>query len=342
MELQLQKEMSLNMELRTAVRLIEVGLGEFQNLGGANDFLHLPLQLLASGFERLMKVHICCGHLENHGSFPNFKYLKKPGHDLLKLKNLILEEYFQTNSPALYNDKVFLENNSDFEKLLDLLSEFGKYARYHNLDIVTESVKPSRDVEGEWRQFETSLVIQSKGILKRLLQFETNKQALQETSSKIVILLEQFIRAISRQFTLGKLGKLALQNSPMLFQFIIMDDNKLGTRDYRMITTYETSRERRVHTRTRLDERERKSNPNYRHLKIKKSEYKGNWPFYVDEVIVECRYKHWTIITIDNQDFALNGAAEGKYKLENPHDAGVAIYGSDYSEFRRIALQLFE
>lgn len=342
MELQIQKELSLNTELHTSVRLIEVGLGEFQNLGGANDFLHLPMQLLASGFERLLKVHICCGHLEIHGSFPSFKYLKKPGHDLLKLKNLILENYFQTNSPALSADKEFLEQNSDFETLLDLLSEFGKYARYHNLDIVTENAKPSRDVEGEWHQFETNLVIEKKGLLERLIKFETSKQASQEISSKIVILFEQFIRAISRQFTLGQLGKLAIQNSPILFPFIMMDDSKLGTRDYRMVTTYESTREKKVHIRTKKDERERKSNPNYRHLKITKSEYKDNWPFYADEVIVECRDKHWTVITIDNQDFALNGAAKGKFKLEDPHEAGTAIYGSDYSEFNRIALKLFE
>lgn len=31
--------------------------------------------------------------------------------------------------------------------------------------------------------------------------------------------------------------------------------------------------------------------------------------------------KHWCIVTIDGYDYALNGAAKGRYKLENPHDA---------------------
>lgn len=57
------KDIYLVDELQTAVRLIELGLGEFQNLTLENDFYHFPFQLLSSGFERLMKCHICFGIL---------------------------------------------------------------------------------------------------------------------------------------------------------------------------------------------------------------------------------------------------------------------------------------
>jgi len=53
------KEFSIDDELRTSIKLIELGFGEFQNLDMTNDFYHLPFQLLSSGFERLMKCHIC-------------------------------------------------------------------------------------------------------------------------------------------------------------------------------------------------------------------------------------------------------------------------------------------
>ena len=49
------KDIHLHDELFTAFKLIEIGLGEFQNLDLANDFYHLPFQLVSSGFERLMK-----------------------------------------------------------------------------------------------------------------------------------------------------------------------------------------------------------------------------------------------------------------------------------------------
>jgi len=59
------KELYLDDELRTAVRLIELGFGEFQNLDLANDFYYLPFQLLSGGFERLIKCHICLCQWEN-------------------------------------------------------------------------------------------------------------------------------------------------------------------------------------------------------------------------------------------------------------------------------------
>lgn len=65
------KDIYLDEELRTSIRLIELGFGELQNLDMVNDFYFLPFQLLSSGFERLMKCHICLGHHEAHNAYPN-------------------------------------------------------------------------------------------------------------------------------------------------------------------------------------------------------------------------------------------------------------------------------
>ena len=40
-------------------------------------------------------------------------------------------------------------------------------------------------------------------------------------------------------------------------------------------------------------------------------------------------------MTIENKDYALNGSAQGRYKLENVHEAGMAI-----EPFIQMALQL--
>ncbi|MFT7036343.1 MAG: hypothetical protein ACJA2S_004872 [Cyclobacteriaceae bacterium] len=44
--------------------------------------------------------------------------------------------------------------------------------------------------------------------------------------------------------------------------------------------------------------------------------------------------KHWCIVTIDGFDYALNGSAQGRYKLESPHETETAILGKSYSDFR--------
>ena len=71
------KQLYLNDELTTSIKLIKLGFGELQNLSMGNDFYYLPLQLLSSGFERLMKCYICFGHFEKEGCYPATKLFKK-------------------------------------------------------------------------------------------------------------------------------------------------------------------------------------------------------------------------------------------------------------------------
>jgi len=57
-------------------------------------------------------------------------------------------------------------------------------------------------------------------------------------------------------------------------------------------------------------------------------------------VIIECREKHWCTVEIDECDYALNGAAEGRYSLTSVHDAGMAKLGKSVGPFIDMALKL--
>jgi hypothetical protein len=121
----IQKELCMEDELRTSVNLIELGFGEYQNLDMTNDFYYVPFQLISSGFERLMKCHICLGYHEENNDYPDSRYLKncggRNGHDLIELKNKILTSYFSDqNIPALQEDTFFLENDTELAQLLYL------------------------------------------------------------------------------------------------------------------------------------------------------------------------------------------------------------------------------
>jgi hypothetical protein len=337
--------LDLSDELETAAKLIQLGFGEFQNLDRGNDFYYLPFQLLSSGFERLMKCHICLGHHERHNTYPDSKYLKscgvKGGHDLLELKQTIISSYFATHhDPVLQEDLDLLTKDKDLERLIHLLSEFGKYARYYNLDIVTSAQKPSIDVKMLWEKYENDIVTSNPKLLQKLSDSDTAEEVLDYTKRQILIKLEQFARAICRQFTIGRLGKKAQQFSGVLYTFIHLKDTELGNQNYRKETTRYKEKERKVHTRTLFDELQRKTNKRYRHAMVKKEEFDGDWPFYHDEVIIECREKHWCVVTIDNKDYALTGNAQGRYKLEGVHEAGMAIVGKSVDPFVKMALKL--
>lgn len=337
------RKLSLNEELNTSVRLIKLGFGEYQNLDMANDFYYLPFQLISSGFERLMKCYICLGHYEKEGKFPEPKLFRNIlGHDLVKLKRHITENYFQENSRALSEDLTFLKTNKDLEKLIELLSEFGKFARYFNLNVVTREVDPGIDVKASWEEYETSYVLNNKELLAKLSDFETRNEVLDSITRKIIEKLERFIRALSRQFTLGKLGALAQQYSPTIYDFLMLKDSELGTIDYRKNTTRYEQRDHKPHKRTIKDEFNRKKNKDYKSQLITKESFDGEWPFYADKVIIECRQKHWCVVTIDNYDYALNGAAKGRYKIEDVHEAGMAILGKSVGPFIDMALKLGE
>jgi len=339
------KDLYLYDELNSSSKLIKLGLGEFQNLDTVNDFYHLPFQLLSSGLERLMKCHICLGYFEEYGKYPEGKFLKKcggrNGHDLIELKNTILSRYFNSNEiPVLTSDNLYLIENNELEQLIYLLSEFGKYARYYNLDIVTSATKPSIDVQGLWKEYENKIVLNNPILLKKLSNIELEREVHDFVTQSIIEKLELFVRAITRQFTLGKLGKKALQFSGIYSDFILLRDNKIGTIDYRKNTTRYKQKEKKVYKRTVLDNLNRKINPEIKYLKISKSEFNGEWPFYHNEVTIECREKFWCTIEIEGNDYSLNGSATDRYKLEHVFDAGMAIRGKSIHPFIEMALEL--
>jgi len=316
----------------------------FRCLGPAKlEFYYLPFQLISSGFERFMKCYICLGYFEKKGDFPEPRlFRKKLGHDLIKLKNYITDNYFQENSKTLSDDFDYLKNDKDLEKLIGLLSEFGKFARYYNFNVVTGEVIPGIDVKAAWEEYENSFLLGNKKLLEKVSNFETSNEVLDAITRKIIVKLERFTRALSRQFTLGRLGNLAQQYSSSVYDFLTLKDSELGNIDYRKNTTRYERREHKPHKRTIEDDYNRKRNKDYKSQMITKDSFNGEWPFYADKVIIECRQKHWCVVTIDNYDYALNGAAKGRYKLEDVHEAGMALLGKSVEPFIDIALKLGE
>lgn len=236
------KKLCLLQELRSSLKLIKIGFGEVQKINMENDFYHLPLQVLSSGIERFLKCYLCLGFYEKNNQFPNHKQLKsfagKTGHGIVELKNEITKNYFllrHDKDELLREDKLFIENDQKLNKLLSLLSEFGKYARYHNLDIVTSNTKPSIDVEQQWKDFETQLLKENQPIYKRFFSMDVkfSNEGYDYINSRIISLLEKFMRGLSRQFTFVNLGKLAKSFSVDIFFLLTIKDEDLGKNIYK-------------------------------------------------------------------------------------------------------------
>jgi len=330
--------MALIQELETARELIKAGFGELQEIRMSNDFYHLPQQLLSSGLERLLKCYFCLVYEARNAAFPDKSFVKSIGHSLVDAKQMLVDDYFESNGiPLLVDDLDFLRNDTLLDQIISILSEFGKMARYYNLDIVVGNPNPPIDPSSEWERLETRVEDPSPYLKPDSLE-ALHRDYYPRVNAKIVAKLERFVRAVTMQFTLGKHGGRLKQLSPIVFDFIMLKEEAFGTTDYRRSVV------RNQQTKANWSKRSQKKALSSRwpsRLAVAAT-YDDKWPFRTDEVVVECRENMFCVVNIEGYDFALNGSAKTRFGYPDPHDAGVAILGRSVGPFIDLAFSLAE
>lgn len=330
--------MALIQELETARDLIKAGFGELQEIHLGNDFYHLPQQLLASGLERLLKCYFCLVYEARNGSFPDKAFLMSIGHSLTVAKQKLVDEYFDANGrPLLIADLDFLRNDGQLDGIINILSEFGKMARYYNLDIVAGSPNPPIDPSSEWARLETKIE-DPRPYLTPGSMDALYRDYYPRVNAKIVGLLERFVRAVCMQFTLGNHGGRLKQLSPSVFDFIMLKDEAFGTTDYRRSVA--RNQQTKANWSKRSKEKALKSK--WPSALAVASDYGDKWPFRVDEVVIECRNDMFCVVNAKGYDFALNTPAKTCFGYPDPHDSGVAILGRSVGPFIDLAFSLSE
>ena len=233
-----QQHVALGEEVRTSIKLIEAGLAHLQRIDGANDFYHLPMLLLANGFERLTKTIICLHHLPETGSYPTRKIFPtgRKGHDLVALLDDIISRCFGPDylkRPAASDDVEYLRADAQLRKLVHLLSNFGQAARYYHLDVVLGEDHETDSPEQTWQQLEME-VLQEKGAdwFDRLRAPANFSGIYGDITQDLVIRFEKFARALVRLFTIGDLGDEAKRHTGTIGPFLYLMDRDLGKRNY--------------------------------------------------------------------------------------------------------------
>jgi hypothetical protein len=330
--------LALTQEVEIARDLIKAGFGELQEIHIGNDFYHLPQQLLASGLERLLKCYFCLVYEARSGGFPDTKFLKSIGHSLVDAQQLLIQDYYQTRGvPQLVDDLDFVRSDVLLGEIIRVLSEFGDVARYYNLDIVAGSPNPPIDPSAEWQRLETRIEDPSPYLTADSLEALV-RDYYPRVNAKIVAKLERFVRAVAMQFTLGGHGGRLQQMSPTVFDFILLKDEELGTKDYRR----SVARNQQTKTNWSRRSKEEALGSEWPSRLVSHADYKDGWPFRVDEAVVECRDGMFCIVNLNGYDFALNGAAKTRFGYPDPHEAGIAIIGRSVGSFIDLAFSLGE
>ena len=150
--------------------------------------------------------------------------------------------------------------------------------------------------------------------------------------SRLIAKMEQMVRAIAMQFTIGdhadQCGRLS-QTSAVYTQFRNLRDEQFGTIDYRRsVRILEQDKENWIN---RSDQEI--VGGEWPTQIVTKAEFGGEWPFRVDRVILERRNDTFCVVNINGYAFALNGAAKSRFKIPFPHDAGLAVLGRSVGPF---------
>ncbi len=234
MKLSIEQEFALIEETRTSIFLIQEGLLALNLLSGANDFYHGPMQLLAQGFERLLKVVVCLEHLENYGKLPALKEISAYGHNLITLTDAVVDLAHRTgysdSRPAAQMDTEFMANDKRARSLLSLLADFGAWGRYYSLDTFLDpsSSNPFRqDPVESFQAVENEILdLHPEWKTKVGQEFEGFYAVLR---AELTTTLQRFARALCRFFTLGPLGDRGQRLLGNVKIFLFLRDEELDT-----------------------------------------------------------------------------------------------------------------
>jgi hypothetical protein len=237
------RNIAVVIEIENSIKYLRNGLAEIQKVNAANDFYDPTLIYLSGGLERLFKSMLCLNFKQTNGRLPNPKEIwnYKQGHDIEFLKSEVEKICIEIDRPFAANDYNLITRNHLMNQICKTLSEYGQRARYFNMDAIL-GTEQEFDSKKERERIENSVLKQNYGE-KEFYEILADPTRLDElylkSSELLVIQLEQFFRAITRQFIFGNFSK---ESKTFVFQieaFSQIEDSQLGTIDYRNIQNHE-------------------------------------------------------------------------------------------------------
>lgn len=328
----LSKVSAVMQEVEASFRFIETGLLNLRSTKfvGANN--HVTLQLLAAGFERLLKILLLLKHKHLHGEFPEqakaHKYFSKyrNGHGIEELLDELLA-YADTvplmqSVPMVADDLAYLKSDQRFKELLHILTEFAVAQRYFYIDtIVLDNFNPAVN---PFELFSDFIFAFNQGVDTSDLSYEQEDQ---RAITEAIICIEKGVRAISRFFTHG-LDSLGRQYYGDFSSFILLKEEDLGSLKY---TEPKVSAADSYLPMPKLSLAYFKLVTTARSQIIHAKDH-PDWPFTVSTIKVYFAKPMFYFAEIGNEVFALTGLTSSHHQIptyfKSPHlkPKGYALY----------------
>lgn len=250
-------QLALLEESLNACRLAIHGLKALQEISPSNDFYYKPFLLLSNGVEKYLKIILCYHHWNVYQKFPVRNDFREKGengmpikgsnaHDLICLNRRIIEEVVPNNAFINQLERNFLNSQDGIlSRVLYNLSEFGKYSRFYYLDVVMNHPdKIPENVYQNWDKLELDIIKEDDELYRKFIsplisgEKKIDVNALYEIDSGVNTTLTSAIELYMRVLTklmLKSFGGEAASTSTHFRRFLMIDDESLGTTDYRKI-----------------------------------------------------------------------------------------------------------
>lgn len=303
-------------EVQASFNFIALGLKTLNEQNSSISNNHVVLQLLASGFERIIKILILLKEKHLTGKYPELQKAKDKfktynnGHGIEAMLDELIVYGKANNSvhkiPMLQDDMEFIERDKSFREFLKIITEFSIQQRYYYIDTIVLD-KPNYSFN-PFNRFKTFIYSFSDGVDVSQMTYEQEDR---HFINQGIVCIEKGVRGISRFFThfLGVIGK---QYYNDFSNFILLDDKDLGSLKYTI----------------------KKSLPsdNYKPIKVfsfsfflillnakSKNLYSWDypdWAFTIKKVkVYSLKSNFYFFAKIGKRVFALTGATSSRYKI---------------------------
>ncbi len=229
------RNIAVVIEIENSMKYLKNGLAEVQKISPANTFYDPLLIYLSGGLERLFKSILCLNYQERKGRFPNYKELMEGenGHDIEFLKRKVEQICIHSPNSLAQKDYDIITRNSFIDTLCKILSEYGKKARYFNLDVILGK-EQEYNSQAEWERIETLVLKEFHGEKEfyRLLELNSSYD---KSNELLVSKIELYIRAITRQFIFGDFSSNSKNFISEIRCFTSIEDDQIGKTDYNKV-----------------------------------------------------------------------------------------------------------
>lgn len=233
----IERKFCLINELETSVGFLKKGMGELQKINQKDGFSEAPIFLLSFGLEKFLKCLIVIAYWDDTEKLIRTHKIwkKRNGHKLENLMNTVIriveENKDYLSRPVAREDIAFITENSSLNDFIAVLSKFSQGGRYYNLNIIMVGTSDFSNPINGWKEIENEIFSRREDLQIKLfddLTFDHSKELIHE----IVVIMERFLRALSRFFTLAEIGPMGKQMSPIVYDFLMLMDSEIGKRDY--------------------------------------------------------------------------------------------------------------